>query len=75
MNKADRKNLEEALGHLRSASELLGPLAEGEREKYDNLTEGLQNSERGQAFNDAADALESALENVDGAIEGLEGIE
>jgi len=34
-------------------------LAEAEREKYDNMSEGLQNSERGQALEEAADALEA----------------
>lgn len=43
-------------------------IAEAEREKFDNMPEGLQQSDKAVAMEEAADALESAaqdLENVD----------
>lgn len=56
-------------------------LAGQEREKFDNMPEGLQGSDRGQAVEDAANSLEEAqslldsfaaeLDDLDAAIEHL----
>ena len=39
---------------------ILREMADREQEKYDNLSDGLQNSERGQAIGKAASALDDA---------------
>jgi hypothetical protein len=75
MNKDDRKELESALDMLREAHQIIETLAEQEREKYDNMPEGLQNGERGQAISEAADALEESSGHLDDAINRLEEIE
>lgn len=50
------------------AKSVFESMAEEEREKFDNMPEGLQQSERGSALEEAAEALEEAvvsLENID----------
>jgi hypothetical protein len=54
MNIRDRKKLQEAVA-------LLEELAQDERNKFDNMTEGLQATEQGQKIEAAADALDEAL--------------
>lgn len=72
MNKDQRKRLDEALKLLDEANELIGQaqgiveeVAGDERDKFDNMPEGLQASERGQAIEAAADALDEAVSGFD----------
>lgn len=72
MNSKQRKQIDViviSLGDLKDELELL---ASEESDKYDNLSEGLQASERGQAIEEAAAALERAVSSVDDAINELE---
>lgn len=87
MNAADRKKVDELkakLGALKSETENVGTelreLADREQEKFDNMNESLQGSERGQAIESAAQNLDSAASeaeegNANGALEALEEIE
>ena len=72
MNK-DRRDriakIKEALEDLRGQIE---DLQSEEREAFDNMPEILQQSERGQASESAADALQSAYDAADEAITNLE---
>lgn len=72
MNK-DRRDriakIKEALEDLRGQIE---DLQLEEREAFDNMPESLQQSERGQASEAAADALQSAYDAADEAITNLE---
>lgn len=40
-------------------------MANEEEEKYDNMSDGLRNSERGEAMQNAAQVLESAADDLD----------
>ena len=40
-------------------------------EKFDNMPEGLQESERGEQLQEAVEALEMACDSLDEVIEGL----
>lgn len=90
MNATDRKKANALISQieaLKAQAEVLAgelrELADAEQEKFDNMPEGLQGGDRGQAMEEAAgnlssaaDALESgsleeALETL-GQIEGLE---
>lgn len=87
MNKADRKVVSDAvsqLEELKAKIENIGvdvrALADAEQEKFDNMSEGLQQGERGQAIEEAAGALSEAADalesgNVDEALEALGRIE
>ena len=72
MNK-DRRDriakIKEALEDLRGQIE---NLQSEEQEAFDNMPESLQQSERGQASEAAADALQSAYDAADEAITNLE---
>lgn len=72
MNK-DRRDriakIKEALEDLRGQIE---DLQLEEQEAFDNMPESLQQSERGQASEAAADALQSAYDAADEAITNLE---
>lgn len=54
MNKQDKKQLQEAINLLENAKSILQTLADAEQEKFDNLSEGLQQSEKGQKFEEDA---------------------
>lgn len=82
MNQAQRKQVaawatkvSDARAMLEEFVAELEQMAADEREKFDNMPEGLQQAERGQAIEAAADALDSMLEKVVDAISSLEEAE
>lgn len=79
MNNQQRKQLASALAKLgdvvaalEEAQGVVEQLAEDEREKYDNMPESLQQGEKGQAINDAADTLDEIKDSLITALEALE---
>lgn len=75
MNDQGRKLIakwKQALEDIKSEAETL---AEEEREKFDNLSEGLQQAERGQALETAADNLDSFVESLEELIGSLDEVE
>ena len=62
MNANQRKTLK---GYVESLDEIksnIETMMEDEQSKLDNMPEGLQESERGEAMQEAIDALESAAD-------------
>jgi NTP pyrophosphatase (non-canonical NTP hydrolase) len=68
MNKNDRNELEKALALLGEAQEIIDAIKDGEQEKFDNLSEGLQQTEKGQKFEDTVSTLEDAWNSIDEAV-------
>ncbi len=68
MNKKDRKELEKALSLLGYAQEIIDSIKEGEQEKFDNLSEGLQQTEKRQKFEETLSNLEDAWNSIDEAV-------
>jgi NTP pyrophosphatase (non-canonical NTP hydrolase) len=68
MNKNDRKQLEKALALLGEAQEIIDAIKDGEQEKFDNLSEGLQQTEKGQKFEETVSTLEDAWNSIDEAV-------
>jgi DNA repair ATPase RecN len=68
MNKNDRKELEKALTLLGEAQEIIDAIKDGEQEKFDNLSEGLQQTEKGQKFEEIVSTLEDAWNSIDEAV-------
>lgn len=71
MNKARRKELEKAIALLQSMEDtfneavgIIEGVRDEEREAFDNLSEGLQQSERGQRMEEAVDALDSLTDDL-----------
>ena len=65
MNKLRRKQIDEIQDKLAVLREMIDEVLTDEQEALDNLPEGLQESERGEAMQQAIDALEDALNNCD----------
>lgn len=90
MNKQTRKEVDEIKVKIEAAFETfktvlethgeeLRSLADAEQEKFDNLNEGLQASEQGQAYEAAAEALGEAADACESgdcqeAIDAIEGM-
>ena len=88
MNAADRKTLRailDTLHDLRSkmadATPDLDTLATAEREKVENMPEGLRYSDKGEemdekctALEDAYSTIESALNEIEDALSGLDDL-
>lgn len=74
MNKEDRKQLQEALDKIQSAKETIEEISGSEQEKFDNLSEGLQQSEKGIAFEENATTLEIVCGYLDDAISEIENL-
>lgn len=87
MNAKVRKQVADLLNRLRtlqseaeSIGEELTSLSDEEQEKFNNLSEGLQATERGQALEEAAGKLQEAADacaggEIQNAIDALEGLE
>lgn len=76
MNKERRRELQRAYDMLDNAKQIIEDAASMEQDAFDNLPEGLQASDRGarleeNSYNldEAADAVISAIELVEGAME------
>lgn len=74
MNKTDRAELQKAVKLIEQAKTIVEAVGEQEQEKFDTLTEGLQASERGQKFEEAASVLEGAVSSLDDAVSEIEGV-
>ena len=72
MNNERRKQIDEAMGMLHDALALIENLASEEQESFDNMPEGLQQSDRGTASEEAANDLSEAADNITGTIDTLE---
>lgn len=73
MNRERRKQIEaatakiaEAEAALQAAQEIIQEVRDDEEAARDNLPESLQDGERGQAMQEAIDALDSALSDIEG---------
>ena len=65
MNKDRRKRLQEICDILEVQQAALEEIRDEEQEAFDNLPEGLQSAERGQAMEEAAGDLDSACSDLE----------
>jgi DNA repair ATPase RecN len=71
MNRNDRKKLENAIALLNEAQSIVQSIRDGEQDKFDNLSEGLQQAENGQKFEENVSALEDAESHIDDALSSI----
>jgi len=64
MNQKQKKELDEIFSKLEEIEERLSAMRDEEEEKYENLSEGLQQSEKGQAIESAKNALDEACTHI-----------
>jgi len=74
MNKQNRKELERAIYLISEGMEIITSIKEAEEEKYDNLPEGIQESERGEQFQENIDELDTAASDLESTIETIENV-
>jgi DNA repair ATPase RecN len=71
MNKENRKKLEKAISLIDNAKEIVERIKDEEQDKFDNLSEGLQQSDKGEKFEDNVSTLDEVLSQLDEAIDGI----
>lgn len=67
MNNKNRKELKIALAKITEALEIVESIRDLEQEKFDNLAEGLQQSENGSRLEENFSSLEEAANYLDDA--------
>lgn len=71
MNKARRKEIQKAISKI---EDLVQQILGDEQEAYDNMPEGLQQSDNGMVSEEAQENLEAAIDALEEAISCLEEI-
>jgi len=74
MNKQTRKEIEKLVESLDEIKCSVENIQADEEEKYDNLPESIQDSDRGDEFQNAIDTLEGAAQSIEEAIDYLNEI-
>ena len=74
MNKLRRDHLFEIVGKLEVLKDELVELNEEERECFENLPWGLQQSEKGRRYEENADDLETACDDLESLIESIQEV-
>lgn len=68
MNKARRVTLRNAAEYINQAKILIDRVKDQEELSYDNLPDGIIDSERGEKMEHAIDLLDEAAEDLDSAL-------
>lgn len=74
MNKARRDVLYKIVDTLDEKKKELDNILDEEQNCYDNLPEGLIDSERGEAMSDNCDDLENAIDSLEEVIDYIKGV-
>lgn len=74
MNAKDKKKIKEYINTLEGIKSDIETMQTDEENKHDNLPEGLQESERGEAIQAAAEALGAAVGSLEETIDSLNEI-
>lgn len=72
MNNTRRSQITDIMENLSSLQTSIEELLEEEQEAFDNLPDGIQDSERGEAIQAAIDNLEEAVSNCEELLNNLE---
>ena len=74
MNKERRNALYKIVNTLDEKSKELEKIRDEEQDCYDNLPEGLVDSERGEAMSENCDDLDSAVDSLEEVIDYIKGV-
>ena len=75
MNNERRKKIKKAKELLDQASELINDVMIDEDGSFNNLSEGLQQTLRGEQMEENVSEMEEALDEIEGVIEHLDNLE
>jgi len=71
MNKERRKKLQNIVERLEAVKSDLENVTDEEQTAYDNMPESLQETDRGDAMQEAIEAMESARDSIEEAIDSV----
>lgn len=74
MNNVRRKRIKDIINKIEIVKKELDDILSDEQYAYDNMSEGLQCSERGMNSEESIDLMEEACEAIDDAIDSLNKI-
>lgn len=74
MNNERRKRIRSLIEKLSSDKELLEMISSEEEEAFDNMPEGIQESQMGENSQEAIELLGDALNSLDECIDSLDNI-
>lgn len=74
MNAKQKKQVKDWISQLEEIKNDIETMSIEESEKYDNLPESIQDSERGDAISEAADTLDEAASSIEEIISSLNEI-
>lgn len=72
MNKINRKQLSDLISRIETIRDELDEIKDGEEEKFDNMPENLQDSEKGETLSEIIDFLDSASESLNECVESIQ---
>ena len=72
MNAKQRKVLDEVFSQLEEIISKLEPIGVEEQEKFDNLSDNLQQTEKGRKMEENASALDEAVSNLQEALSAVD---
>jgi hypothetical protein len=68
MNNTRRKQIQKCIDQIENIKETLTLLQEEEQEAFENLPEGIQDSDRGSIMEQSADAIDNSLDLLEQSI-------
>ena len=71
MNNARRKTLKQAIALLENANNIIESVLDEEQDSYDNLPEGLMDSDRGTQMEENIDTLSNIQDEISNFIDEL----
>ena len=71
MNKIRRQKIHNIINNIKEIQKQLDLIREEEEDCYDNLSEGLQSTTRGEEMSDAIDIMEACIDTIDDIIDDL----
>ncbi len=74
MNAQGRKEIAKYIASLEEIKNKLETMRDEEEDKFYNMPEGLQESNRGEQMQEAIETLETACDSIDEAISSLQEI-
>lgn len=75
MNNVRRKKLKEAKALLDQARDIINDIMMDEENAFDNLSEGLQQTMRGEQMEENVGEMEEAIDKIDEAFECLDNVD
>ena len=71
MNNTFKKQIREVVSSLENASSILEEIRDGEQDRYDNMSDSAQESERGESCMEGIDTLDETIYGIEDVVSTL----